>query len=68
MHAEMYMLVWFLICASQCCVFSCVICPVHALFLVPLSFISKGETGNDPFDLAAKPSLVQEPRGQSRGV
>lgn len=45
MHAEMYMLVWFVICASQCCLFSCVICPVHALFLVHLSFISRGKLG-----------------------
>lgn len=44
-HAKMYMLVSFVICASQCCVFSCVICPVHALFSVHLSFISSGKLG-----------------------
>lgn len=65
MHAEMYMLVWFVICASQCCVFSCVICLVPALFSVHLSFISRAKLGMTHLTSQQSPRWCRS-RGGSR--
>lgn len=55
------------LCESVLCVLLCDMPCARVVFGTSV-FHFKSETGDDPFSLAAKPPLVQEPRGQSRGV